>query len=100
MLLYLMHAQKDLEQNNQKDTLGSTKKPPKTDNPDHELTHHQQKHRKLVRQHLFGNPHETVYGLMVSKDDKAYIKLGTSGKCITMTFTVLSIDFKIKGPET
>ena len=49
MLLYLMHAQKDLEQNNQKDTLGSTKKPPKTDNPDHELTHHQRKHRKLVR---------------------------------------------------
>ena len=57
-----------------------TKKPPKVDNPDNGLTHHQRKHRKLVRQHLFRNPHQTVYGLMVSKDDKAYIKPGTSAK--------------------
>ena len=58
-----------------------TKKPPKTDNSHNELTHHQRKHRKLARQHIFRNEAEAKYGIAVSKDDKAYmyIRPGTSG---------------------
>ena len=54
------------------------KKPPKTDNPHNELTHHQRKHRKLARQHIFRNEAEAKYGIAVSKDDKAYIRPGIS----------------------
>ena len=56
-----------------------TIKPPKTDNPHNELTHHQRRHRKLARQHIFRNEAEAKYCIAVSKDDKAYIKPGTSG---------------------
>ena len=54
MLLYLTaHTKKRLGTEQSKRHIGlglfCTKKPPKTDNPNKELTHHQRKHRILVR---------------------------------------------------
>ncbi len=57
-----------------------TKKPPKAESNDNELTHHQRAHRKNIQRFMWGE--ENVDGhentVEISEDDKAYICPGTS----------------------
>ncbi|XP_035690603.1 uncharacterized protein LOC118425678 [Branchiostoma floridae] len=60
--------------------LWCSKKPPKTEDRDNECTHHQRKHVALAKEHLFGKESEASrnHGLIISMDDKAYLRPGTS----------------------
>ncbi|XP_035659798.1 uncharacterized protein LOC118404665 [Branchiostoma floridae] len=60
--------------------LWCSKKPPKTEDRDNECTHHQRKHVALAKEHLFGNGTDVSksHGLIISMDDKAYLRPGTS----------------------
>lgn len=52
------------------------KKPPKTEHEANECTHHQRKHVKNVKLSIF-EPGKEKEGLVVSMDDKAYLRPGT-----------------------
>ncbi len=54
-----------------------TKKPPKSEGNDNELTHFQKAHKKLISLSLFGNDNGK-YVFLTSDDDKAYLCPGTS----------------------
>ncbi|CAH1240833.1 Hypp6108 [Branchiostoma lanceolatum] len=60
--------------------LWCSKKPPKTEDRDDECTHHQRKHVALAKEHLFGKEAGTSRknALLISMDDKAYLRPGTS----------------------
>ena len=57
-----------------------TKKPPKAETMQNELTHHQRAHRKNIQLWMWGekNSDGHEYTFEISKDDKAYICPGTS----------------------
>lgn len=60
-----------------------TKKPPKAEDCDNENTHHQRSHCKNVREFLFSDTNNKKFAFMKSKDDKAYIRPGTSGTAVS-----------------
>lgn len=56
------------------------KKPPKTEDHETELTHHQRAHGKLNRWNMFAtNSQFKGASLEISFDDKAYVRPGTDG---------------------
>lgn len=55
------------------------KKPPKTENDENECTKHQRKHVRNVKLSLFSDSCKGE-GLVISMDDKAYLRPGTDGK--------------------
>ncbi|CAH1240946.1 Hypp6235 [Branchiostoma lanceolatum] len=63
--------------------LWCSKKPPKTEDRDNECTHHQRKHVALAKEHRFGKGADGSrnHSLLISMDDKAYLRPGTSGQC-------------------
>lgn len=56
--------------------LWCTKKPPKTEDHDTESTHHQRAHVRNAKHTMFGD-HEKDHILLISMDDKAYLRPGT-----------------------
>jgi hypothetical protein len=67
------------------DWLFCAKKPPKTEDHETELTHHQRAHIKLNRTDMFGK--RSVFfpaGIEISFDDKAYVRPRTDGNNIKM----------------
>ena len=54
------------------------RKPPKTEESQTELTHHQRAHVKLNRWDVFATD-KAEHGLELSFDDKAYVRPGTDG---------------------
>ena len=57
-----------------------TKKPPKTEDNENELTHHQRSHKKNIIDFLWDAEKEEgrKYTVEISMDDKAYLCLATS----------------------
>ena len=56
--------------------LWCTKKPPKTEDHDTESTHHQRAHVRNAKHRIFGDD-EKDHSLLISMDDKAYLRPGT-----------------------
>lgn len=56
-----------------------SKKPPKTEDSENLLTHHQRKLVDLAKHHLFADEDCHKFAIHLSFDDKAYIRPGTSG---------------------
>lgn len=56
-----------------------SKKPPKTEDSEDLLTHHQRKLVDLAKHHLFADKDCHKFAIHMSVDDKAYIRPGTSG---------------------
>lgn len=54
------------------------KKPPKTENEENVCTKHQRKHVRNVKLSLFAGDHKGE-SLVISMDDKAYLRPGTDG---------------------
>jgi len=60
------------------------KKPPKTEDSENLLTHHQRKLVDLAKHHLYANHDNCKYAVHISADDKAYIRPETSGNLMKM----------------
>jgi len=73
-----------------------SKKPPKTDNGDNILTHHQRKHVELAKFHLFSSSEMCKFGLDISFDDKAYIRPETSGLLYLIEILLNTVFYFIK----
>ena len=57
--------------------LWCSKKPPKTEENGNECTHHQRKHVQMAKEEFFSPEHEHN-SVIISTDDKAFLRPGTS----------------------
>jgi len=66
------------------------KKPPKTENVENVCTKHQRKHVRNVKLSMFGGNNKGE-SLVISMDDKAYLRPGTDGEFITNLFLIIVV---------